>query len=176
VKAITTTLAVIAVAGASSANTGYSQIPKPFEVSAGGVFFTGDIKSVWDVSNGWLIGIDYHVNQFGQNATGFVGARGYFASQNGVKVNTYGLHYGVKFGMPMSSGGANPMGGLYAKLAGGYYNTDNDQTTNAWGFGGFVAIGWEMQGGFSIEGGYQLGPSVAGDNNTSWYVAGTFRF
>ena len=176
-KTITVMTAGLALAGSAMASgSQYGNIPKPIEISVGGTWFTGDLHTAGFTNTAWMADIDYMLNQFGVGSVGFVGARGWFADQSGMKVNTYGVHYGVRFSMPMSTRTSSGSGDFYAKLALGYYTTQLSPGTNKWGLGGFLGVGYGFaQTGIGVEAGYQLGPSNSGLDNRSWYAALTFR-
>jgi hypothetical protein len=67
-------------------------------------------------------------------------------------------------------------GGLYAKVALGYYSSDYSPGPDRWGFGGFAGLGFETgNNGVGFEVGYQMGPEVSGVNNQGFYGVVTFR-
>ena len=170
-------LAMASTAFAGNGNNQWGSGPKQIEISLGGVLFTGDLDTA-GFDGGFLAGLDYYLNTgnmaMGPNTKVFVGARGWFAEDAGINVNTWGAHVGLRFGM-----NANPnstsMNNLYFKLAVGAYNTDIEGVGDEWGAGGFAGVGWEFQGNAAIEIGYQIAPEVTGINNTSWYGAITFK-
>ncbi|MCW5946429.1 MAG: hypothetical protein KIT74_05295 [Fimbriimonadales bacterium] len=171
--------ALIAAATASGTPKQYGQVQKPFEVSAGAMYFLGDLNDLADFTFGFTAGVDYYMSQMGQGSSSFVGVRGWFGSKSGFEVTTYGAHYGVKFGL--QQGQMNKSGDLYVKLAGGFYNTSFSPGNDKWGFGGFVGLGYDVYGQaggtpFGMELGYQLGPSNSGVNNQGVYGVVTFRF
>jgi hypothetical protein len=144
-------------------------VQKPIEITLGGVLYTGDRD---DADAGILAGLDYYIGKnYNQQTMQFVGARAHFTEQSGLNMVTYGVHYGVRYGMPDTQGST---GNFYFKGALGYYNSDVD-VDNDWGLGGFAAVGWELRQNFGIEIGYQFAPSVSGFDNTSFYGAVAFR-
>jgi len=144
-------------------------VQKPVEITLGGVVYTGDRD---DADTGILAGLDYYLGKnYNQQTMQFVGARAHFADLAGFNLVTYGIHYGVRYGMPATQGST---GNLYFKAALGYYNSDVD-VDNDWGLGGFASVGWELRQNFGIEAGHQFGPSVSSFDNTSFYGAVSFR-
>ena len=144
-------------------------VQKPIEITLGGVWYTGDRD---DADMGFLAGIDYYLGKnYNSQTMQFIGARAHFAEMGSADLRTMGVHYGIRYGMPANQGST---GNFYFKGAIGYYNSDVD-VDDDWGFGGFAAVGWEMQQNFGLEVGYQLAPSVNGFDNNSFYGALTFR-
>ncbi|MDQ2985532.1 MAG: hypothetical protein M3R13_02265 [Armatimonadota bacterium] len=144
-------------------------VQKPIEITLGGVWYTGDRDNA---DLGFLAGVDYYLGKnYNSQTMQFVGARIHFAEDGGDNLTTYGVHYGIRYGMPANAGST---GNFYFKGAIGYYNSDID-VDDDWGLGGFAAVGWELQQNFGLEAGFQLGPSVGGVDNTSFYGAVTFR-
>jgi hypothetical protein len=169
-KTITLLTASLALFGSA-----FAQGNKQIEITAGANFWLGDVEGQ-GFDTGWMVGLDYYMpqNYMGMaNASSFVGARGWFATEGGVSVNTYGIHYGWRFGMPTGNGDA--MQNFYFKIAAGYYNNDNEVLGNKWGFGGFAAVGYTFQGNAGVELGFLLGPTNTGFDNQSWYAAFAFR-
>ncbi len=172
-------VALVAAGSATEPTKQFGQANKPFEVSAGAMYFLGDLKDLANFTFGFTAGVDYYLSQAGQGAKTFVGLRGWFGSRSGFEVSTYGGHYGVKFGL--QQGQMNRSGDLYVKLAGGIYNTAFSPGSDRWGFGGFVGLGYDVYGHaggtpFGVELGYQMGPSNSGVNNQGLYGVVTFRF
>lgn len=180
-KTITLMIAGIAVASSATATDPpyTSNIPKPFEASIGGTWFTGDLRAGGFTNAAFMVGLDYMLNQWSPNTLGFVGVRGWFGEQSGARVNTYGVHYGLRMAMQNASQGLGG-GEFYAKIAAGAYNTAPNPGSDQWGLGGFAGIGYDFNtastANLGVEAGFQLGPTNSGVNNTSWYAALTFRF
>ena len=150
-------------------------IVKPWELTFGYHMPTGDLDTI-GFSGGFMAGLDYYIHQFGANTMGFVGVRGWFLEESGVRSTAYGAHYGVRFNAGNPGGAGAGSGMFFFKIAAGYYNNDLDGVVNEWGFGGFATLGYEFANGFNIEFGYQFAPDVASINNVGWYIAGSFRF
>lgn len=169
---------ILAVGSALATGPTQGAVNKPLEISLGGVWFTGDLADApLNFDGGFLVGVDYYMPMNGSYAMGpntswFVGGRGWFADKSGQRVNTFGAHAGLRFGM---NGGGSGTNNLYFKVAGGIYNTSFDPGSDKTGFGGFVGVGWMLQGNASLEAGFQMGPSNSGINNTAFYGAVTFR-
>lgn len=161
-----TIFAIIAGAGLAACASAQHEVQKPFEVSVGAAFFSGDLD---DEDTGFLLGLDYYLGKnYGQQTMQFVGARGWFSDHT----TAYGIHYGFRFGVPASQGMS---GNLYFKLALGYYNNDIDGLDNTWGLGGFGAVGWEFGTFWGAELGYQIAPETDGVSNQSFFLAASFR-
>ncbi len=163
-------ITVLAI-GILAAGSAVAQMPvqKPIEVTAGAVFYTGDRD---DSDLGLLLGLDYYLNKaYGSQTMPFIGVRYHRGEDGGLDLNTYGVHVGARYGLPANPGST---GNFYLKGALGYYNSDVD-IADEWGLGGFAAAGYEMQNNLSFELGYQIGPSVGGYDNKSFYGAVTFR-
>ena len=162
---------MIAAIGALATCSAFAQMPvqKPIEITLGAVSYMGDRD---DADIGLVAGLDYYLNKaYGAQTMPFVGVRYHRGEDGGLDLNTYGVHYGMRYGLPANRG---TTGGFYLKGAIGYYNSDVD-IDNKWGLGGFAAVGWEMQQNFGLEVGFQLAPSVGGYDNKSFYGAASFR-
>jgi len=163
--AMTAAIGILAIAPAVA----QMEVQKPIEVTLGAVVYTGDRD---DADLGILAGLDYYLGKnYNQQTMQFIGARAHFADLASLNLVTYGVHYGIRYGMPDTQGST---GNFYFKGALGYYNSDVD-VDDDWGLGGFAAVGWEMQQNFGVELGYQFAPSVNGFDNTSFYGAVNFR-
>lgn len=182
-KAIAT-IAVLSVVAASAvaggpANKKAAYDGKQFSITLGAGFPTSDTKDA-GVSTMFIADLNYSLGALGDgsNAQSFVGLGGMWGNgDDDFKTATYGIHYGVMFGL----GDANASMPLYAKLKGGYYSTRltfpvvAGESSTKGGFGGAASLVWmPNQGGkssFSIEGGYYFMPSVQGVNNTGYFFA-----
>ncbi|MBA3725643.1 MAG: hypothetical protein H0W86_04110 [Armatimonadetes bacterium] len=161
-----TIITLIAGASLTACANAQMEVQKPFEISVGGAFFTGDLD---DLDPGFLVGLDYYlVKNYSSQTMQFVGARGWFADQ----ASAYGVHYGLRFGVPASP---DAPGSLYFKLAIGYYNSDVDSAGNDWGLGGFGAVGYEFNKNMGAEVGFQIAPETGTVDNHSFYAALAFR-
>jgi hypothetical protein len=157
--------------GIIAAGTAFAQMPvvKPVEITVGAVFFDGDRD---DADVGFMLGLDYYMNKaYGSQTMPFVGIRYHRGEDGGLDLNTYGAHVGVRYGLPANPG---TTGNFYLKGALGFYNSDIDVADDS-GLGGFAAVGYEMRNNLSIELGYQIGPSVGGYDNKSFYGGVSFR-
>lgn len=152
------------------------KVQKPFEITIGVNFWTGDLETVGGDS-GWVAGLDYYMSQnYGSNSMSFIGVRGWFDTITGTDVSAYGIHYGWRFAFSQGRGMNDPMANLYAKVALGYYGHDIEGAPDVeWGLGWFAGIGYTFQGNASIEVGYQAAPDSSGFDNRSWYATVGFR-
>ncbi|MEM4408544.1 MAG: outer membrane beta-barrel protein [Candidatus Caldarchaeum sp.] len=170
-------LSLMALAFASPKQFYGGQVQKPWDVSLGAIIFVDDLDNA-GFDAGFTAGIDYYHGYLGENVMGFLGVRGWFASEASDDVTTYGLHYGIRVSL---SQGSPQTGVFYLKAAGGYYRSEftgsgplpND---DEWGFGWFAGLGYEFTGGFTVEAGFQGAPEVSGTNNRGWYGTVGFRF
>ncbi|GIV03862.1 MAG: hypothetical protein KatS3mg015_2692 [Fimbriimonadales bacterium] len=172
---------LLACAAAIPVAAQYSTIEKPFEVTAGATFWQGDHKDA-GVDNGFLVGLDYYLQQNNPNSMYGVGVRGMFGSGGGIDSTTLGAH-GILRGSFAYAGesGAD----FFYKLAAGLYWTElsNGTTNDEFGFGAWGSIGYQFNTGdgqmgtpFSIEVGYFFAPSVNGVDNNGFFAAAGIRF
>lgn len=160
----------LAIPSAAAKNNQSWLLTRSMQVSLGALVWTGDLDDD-GFNNGFVLGLDYYVAPSATNARAFTGVRAWFASESGLDVRTYGFHYGVRIGL-----GSVPLaGGVYLKLAGGYYTTEFDPGGSEQGFGGFAGLGYDMPGGLTLEAGFQVAPEVSGVANTSFYGVLGFR-
>lgn len=153
---------------------------KNFTLNLGVGFPSGDMKDA-GVSTTFMGGLDYSLGMLGDgsNAESFVGLGAIFGNgDNGFKSTSYGIHYGVKFGL----GNANANMPLTIKLRGGYYNTKVEaevveaatESSNKWGFAFTAAVEWKAPAtsgsGFSIEAGTYFLQEVRDVRGTGYYI------
>lgn len=155
-------------------------VDKPFEITAGAIFWQDDHQDTLDIDTGFIGGIDYYWRG-NQSVMYGVGVRGLFGSGSGNDSTTVGGHLVLRGAFSQVPG---PAAGLFYKITAGLYWTEIDPATGStddeFGFGGSASIGYDFSatGGaastpFSIEVGWFIGPEVNGiDNNGPFALAG----
>ncbi|KAA0228537.1 hypothetical protein FCG40_03880 [Fimbriimonadia bacterium ATM] len=169
----------VALAGlmAVAASAQYTPIPRPWEITVGASFPTGDLDDPFEMDTGMLLGVDFYWNQFAPNTQGFFGFREHWADSDAGNLQHMGIHYGAKFNF--SQGGSS--GNFYGKAAVGYFSSSIDAGSvwvSDFDFGGWLALGFDfMSGGssWSLELGFMFMPEVVGFDQQFYYAGASFR-
>jgi hypothetical protein len=148
--------------------------PNKWNIHVGFAIPDGDHKDL-GVDNMFSIGADWMLsnnNGMSGSSDSFIGVLAMFGSGDGsLDSMTYGIHYGLMFGLGGQGGGMN---NFSLKVQGGFYNTkldDDFAEADEWGFGGSINLVYvPTGGGFQFGAGYYFMPEVEGVDNRGFTI------